>query len=157
MIPERVRGSASRPPMVALPARACVLSSIQMRRCVLQFAVLLAMISLGASAVCSAKCIVASCDLASQTGSPANDDDCHHHGTPSGPTHGDQECAHLQLFANDSLRSVVPVNSADIGFEAVVVRSSSIGIELVSSSSAILVDVLPPSLHDVVSTTVLRV
>lgn len=142
---------------VALPPMVYVLSSTQMRRCLLQLTVLLAMISVGANAVCSTKCIVASCDLAPQTGSPADDDDCHHHGTPSAPTHGGQECAHPQLFANDSLRTVVPINSADVAFEAVVVRFSPIGIELASSPLVALFEVSPPSLPDLLSTTVLRV
>lgn len=133
-----------------------MLSSTQMRRCLLQFTVVLAMISVAANAVCSAKCIVASSDLASQAGSPEDNGDCHDHGNPGAPAHGDEACAHPQLLANDSLR-IVSINTAAVAFEAVVARLSLIGIDLVSSSSAILFEVSPPSLPDILSTTVLRV
>ena len=141
--------------MTSLPSHT-VVSLKQMRRCPVQFAVvLLAMFSVAVNALCSTKCIVASGDLSPKSVPVEQDHPCHH-GNSTAPTDGDQACQHPHLFANDSSRTVVPVPASGM-FLAVVPGPRSIGINLISPASVIALEAPRPSFPDVVSTRILRV
>jgi len=131
-----------------------VVCSNRMRRSIVQFAVVLAMVSVSANAWCYARCMVAVCDVASPLPTE-HSDGCHHH-NPTAPADSDQACAHPQLFANDSLRTVIPV-PADGMFQAVLAQLGTVEISRMSSASVILLEAPPPSLPDIVLTTLLRV
>jgi hypothetical protein len=132
-----------------------VVRSNQMRRCIVQFAVVLAMVSVSANAWCYAKCMVAACDVASQPLPTEHDDGCHHH-NPTAPADSDQACAHPQLFGNDSLRTVIPEPGEGM-LQAVLPQLGAVGISLISPASVILLEAPPLSFPDIVLTTLLRV
>jgi hypothetical protein len=143
-------------PLERSERRAAVVPSNQMRRCIVQFAVVLAMFSVGANAWCSAKCVASSCSLAPEPVPAEHDNGCHHHDNPTAPAGGDQACTHPQLFANDSLRTVIPVPS-DGMLQLVLPQLGTVGINLISPASVILLESSPPSFPDIVLTTLLRV
>lgn len=129
--------------------------SNQMRRWLVQFAVVSAMVSVSANAWCYAKCMVASCDVASQPVPTEHENGCHHE-NPAAPAGSDQACAHPQLFGTDSLRTVIPEPSEGM-LQAVLPQLGTVGIDLISPASVILLEAPPPSFPDIVFTTLLRV
>lgn len=127
----------------------------EMRRCILQFAVMFAMVGLADNVLCSVNCLVASFDPASQNGSTEEDHGCHHDDNPAAPASAPETCLQAQIVTHESVRTLMPLPEFAT-FHAAVREVASLWVDFHPARSA--ESTAPPPLSpDILSTTILRV